>query len=60
MPRPTDAAGQAKKATAIDRAESIVEGQADLDTQEGFYSVLEGEMKKIEQFTTSKLKEIRK
>ena len=60
VPRPTDAAGQAKKATAIDRAESIVEGQADLDTQEGFYAVLEGEMKKIEQFTTSKLKEIRK
>ena len=59
VPRPTDAAGQAKKATAIDRAESIVEGQADLDTQEGFYAVLE-EMKKIEQFTTTKLKEIRK
>ena len=59
VPRPTDAAGQAKKATAIDRAESITEGQADLDTQEGFYAVLEGEMKKIEQFTTSKLKEIR-
>ena len=60
VPRPTDAAGQPKKPTALDRADSMIDGSTDIDSQEGFYSFLEKEMVKIEQFTIMKLKEVRK
>lgn len=60
VPRPTDAAGQPKQPTALDRADSMMDGSTDVDSQEGFYSFLEKEMKKIEIFTIKKLKEVRK
>jgi SPX domain protein involved in polyphosphate accumulation/uncharacterized membrane protein YidH (DUF202 family) len=59
VPRPTDAAGQPKAPTRIDRADSMM-GAENVDSQEEFYTVLEDEMKKIEQFTIQKLKEIRR
>jgi SPX domain protein involved in polyphosphate accumulation/uncharacterized membrane protein YidH (DUF202 family) len=60
VPLPTNAAAQIDKKSKPrkERSQTIVD-ESSPETQEGFYRVLEGEMKKIELFSKKKVKEFR-